>query len=176
MISKDKYKSFLAWGLLVILALIWGSSFILIKTALQVYSPGAVGALRIVAAAIFMVPFAFISLRRQEKKNWALLFSVGMLGSLLPSFLFATAQTEIPSSVAGILNAVTPLFTLILGALFFHKPTTLKTLAGVLLGFLGSIILIFAGTEGGIQFNSYALLVVLATMFYATNGIIVQCL
>ncbi len=159
----------MAWGLLLTLSMIWGSSFILIKTALQVYSPGTVGAVRIVSASVFMLPFAIVSLKKQEKKNWWLLLSVGMLGSLFPSFLFAIAQTRIPSSVAGILNAVTPLFTLILGALFFYNKTHAKTFIGVLFGFVGSVVLIFAGSEGDIQFNSYGLLVVLATVFYATN-------
>ncbi len=165
----NKQQSFLAWGLLITLAIIWGSSFILIKKALNVYSAGEVGALRIVSAFLFLLPFAIRSLKKVERRHWPLLFSVGMFGSLLPSFLFATAQTRIPSSVAGILNALTPLFTLVLGASLFEQKITLKKLAGVVLGFVGSGALIFAGSEGSIDFNYYALFVVLATIFYGAN-------
>lgn len=165
----NKQQSFLAWGLLITLAIIWGSSFILIKKALNVYSAGEVGALRIVSAFLFLLPFGIRSLKKVERRHWPLLFSVGMFGSLLPSFLFATAQTRIPSSVAGILNALTPLFTLVLGASLFQQKITLRKLAGVVLGFVGSGALIFAGSEGSIDFNYYALFVVLATVFYGAN-------
>lgn len=165
----DKKQNLLAWGLLLVLAAIWGSSFILIKKALLVYSAGEVGALRIVSAYLFLLPLALSSFKKIRRKHWAVLISVGFVGSLIPSFLFATAQTRIPSSVAGILNALTPLFTLILGALLFAQQVVARKFAGVILGFLGCGILIFAGSSGNIGFNAYALLVVLATLFYSIN-------
>lgn len=151
------------------LALIWGSSFILIKKGLEVYSAEEVGAIRIVSAYLFLIPLAIQSIKRVEKKHWPFLFSVGMFGSFLPAFLFALAQTQIPSSVAGILNALTPLFTMVLGSLFFAQRVSNLVTAGLFVGFIGSIVLVFAGGDGDIEFNAYALYVVLATIFYATN-------
>ncbi len=164
-----KNTDFLAWALLFILALIWGSSFILIKKGLTVYSASEVGAIRIVAAYMFLIPMAIQSLNKIQRKHWPFIFAVGMFGSFLPAFLFATAQTRIPSSVAGILNALTPLFTMFMGTLLFSQRVNNLVKVGLLLGFLGSGALMFAGGTGGIEFNSYALFIVLATLFYATN-------
>lgn len=164
-----KNTDFLAWALLFILALIWGSSFILIKKGLLIYSALEVGAIRIVAAYLFLIPMALQSLKKIQRKHWPFLFAVGMFGSFLPAFLFATAQTQIPSSVAGILNALTPLFTMFIGTVLFSQRTNFLVKVGLLLGFFGSGVLMFASGTGGIEFNSYALFVVLATLFYATN-------
>ncbi|GAA0892375.1 DMT family transporter [Fulvivirga kasyanovii] len=168
--TKEINPNLLAWGLLLILALIWGSSFILIKRGLDVYSAGEVGAIRIVSASLFLLPFAVGRLKTLHKRHWLFLFSVGMFGSFLPAFLFAKAQTHLPSSVAGIINALTPLFTMILGALFFMQKITAKTAIGLVTGFLGTAALILAGSGGDAsEFNLYGLYVVLATIFYGAN-------
>lgn len=163
-------NNLLAWGLLLILALIWGSSFILIKRGLDVYSAGEVGALRIISASVVLLPFAISRLKALKRKHWLLLFCVGMFGSFLPAFLFAKAQTNLPSSVAGIINALTPLFTMILGALFFTQRVNARTVLGLVIGFSGTLALILAGSGGEVkEFNFYALYVVLATIFYGAN-------
>lgn len=163
-------KNLLAWVMLIGLALIWGSSFILIKRGLDVYSAGEVGALRITAAAIFLLPFALPRIKGLSSKHWRLLFFVGLFGSLLPAFLFAKAQTQLPSSVAGILNALTPLFTMLLGILFFSQKINFKTALGLFIGFLGTVLLLVAGSGGDIRdLNYYGLYVVLATIFYGAN-------
>lgn len=163
-------KNLLSWVMLIGLALIWGSSFILIKRGLDVYGPGEIGALRIAAASIFLIPFALQGLKNVEKRHWKLLLAVGFFGSLLPAFLFAKAQTQLPSSVAGILNALTPLFTMLLGALFFSQRIKIKTATGLFVGFLGTASLIVAGSGGNLNdLNYYGLYVVLATIFYGAN-------
>ncbi len=159
----------LAWGLLLLLSLIWGSSFILIKKGLLIYSASEVGAIRIVSAYLFLIPLAVKSLKGLDYKQWLLLLTVGMFGSFLPAFLFAKAQTELPSSIAGILNALTPLFTMLVGAVLFSQKTNLRMFSGLVLGFFGCGILILSGSEGKINFNYYGLFVVLATIFYAAN-------
>ena len=165
-----KNTSFLAIALLALLALIWGSSFILIKRGLDVFDAGEVGALRIVAASLFLVPLSLAGLRKVKRHEWKFLLAVGFFGSLLPAFLFAKAQTQIASSVAGILNALTPLFTMIIGAVFFTQRFTLRTVIGLIIGFFGTIILILAGPGGSVgAVNYYALFVVLATIFYGAN-------
>lgn len=163
-------KNLLAWTMLIGLALIWGSSFILIKKGLAVYGPGEVGALRIASASIFLIPLALQGLKNVEKRHWKLLLAVGFFGSLLPAFLFAKAQTQLPSSVAGILNALTPLFTMLLGSLFFNQRIKIKTAIGLFVGFLGTALLIVAGSGGKLSdLNYYGLYVVLATIFYGAN-------
>ncbi len=156
--------------MLIGLSLIWGSSFILIKRGLDVYSASEVGALRIASASIFLLPFALKGLRKITSKHWKLLFFVGLFGSLLPAFLFAKAQTQLPSSVAGILNALTPLFTMLIGILFFSQRINLKTTVGLLVGLVGTIFLIIAGSGGEVSdLNYYGFYVVLATIFYGAN-------
>lgn len=160
----------MAWLLLIVLSLVWGSSFILIKYALDVFDPGEVGAIRIASAAIFILPVALRGLKTVQRKHWKYLLSIGFVGSLFPAFLFASAQTQLASSVAGILNALTPLFTMVIGALFFSQQFTRKIVIGLIIGFAGTVILILAGrgnTTG--LFNYHTLYVVLATIFYGIN-------
>lgn len=159
-----------AWGLLILLAIIWGSSFILIKKGLQQLSSDEVGALRILSASIFLLPFAIGRINRIRKSHILKLITVGFVGSLLPAFLFAAAQTRIDSSAAGILNALTPLFTILIGYLFFNQKFSSATLLGLVLGFVGTFFLILSGSKGDLtQLNFYALFVVLATIFYGIN-------
>lgn len=166
----EKNNNLIAGFLLAILAVIWGSSFILIKRGLNVFDAGEVGAIRIIAASTFLIPFAIQGVKDVEKKHWKFLLAVGFFGSLLPAFLFAKAQTQIASSVAGILNALTPLFTMIIGALFFTQKFTQKTIIGLIIGFGGTVVLILAGPGGSIaSLNYYAFYVVLATIFYGAN-------
>ncbi|MFP4091677.1 MAG: DMT family transporter [Cyclobacteriaceae bacterium] len=167
---KEKKQQWLPWLMLSVLALVWGSSFILIKKGLNVFAAGEVGALRIVSAALFLLPVAVPKLRGLSRRQMMILLIIGFVGSFIPAFLFATAQTSISSSLTGILNALTPLCTLLLGAAFFGKPITSKSGLGLGIGFIGSLILILGGTGSGIgQINLYALLVIGATICYGLN-------
>jgi drug/metabolite transporter (DMT)-like permease len=158
-----------AWVLLIILSLIWGSSFILIKTGLSGLSAGEVGALRILSASCVLLPIALPNLKRISRSEIWLLFIVGVFGSLLPAFLFAVAQTRIQSSFAGILNALTPLFTMLLGVIFFSQRMSWQTFAGLMIGLAGTGYLILNGTGAGLEVNAYGLLVILATICYGAN-------
>lgn len=160
----------LAWGLLLLLTLIWGSSFILIKKALVVYGPGEVGALRIVTAALALTPVALKKLGHLSRRHLGLLVLIGFVGSFIPAFLFAKAQTQLASSITGILNALTPLFVVIIGALFFHQQFTRRNTVGLIISFAGSVILVLAGSGGElVDVNFYALFVVGATICYGVN-------
>ena len=169
MLQKLRNSPHFGWFLLAILALIWGSSFILIKKGLLAFSAAEVGALRIVAAFAFLVPVAIPALHRLTARHFGLLLLIGLVGSLGPSFMFALAQTQLSSSATGILNAVTPLNVLLIGAAFFHKTITKKEVIGLGIGFLGAVMLTLAGSEGFGSLNYYALLVVLATICYGFN-------
>jgi drug/metabolite transporter (DMT)-like permease len=156
--------------LLITLSLIWGTSFILIKQGLVVFSPDEVGALRVSAATIFLLPFALLRFKDLNKTDYFNLFISGLMGIFIPAFLFAWAQTHITSSVAGILNTLSPVWVVILGAIFFHQRFKGYTLLGIVISFVGAVILALARSSGAISgFNIYALLIVLACALYGTN-------
>lgn len=160
----------LAWVLLIVLALIWGSSFILIKRGLVGLSAPEVGSLRILSAALFLLPSALKRFKTIDKKHIPFYISVGLLGSLVPSFLFATAQTQLASAITGVLNALVPIFTILMALFILKQKQEPKVFIGVFVGFIGTAILISAGEGSSFSgFNAYALLVVLATICYATN-------
>lgn len=165
-----RWREFLPPAILVFLSLIWGTSFILIKQGLKVFTPDEVGALRVSAAFVFILPYALLQLRRLQAKDFMNLFISGMMGVFIPAFLFATAQTRLPSAITGILNTLSPIFTMIVGAVFFGLRFGGFAIAGIVAGFAGAVILALTGTQGGIAgIHPFALLVVLACFLYGTN-------
>lgn len=159
-----------ALTLLILLALIWGTSFILMKKGLLVFSAGEVGSIRVAAASLFLLPIALTKLKDLHSNHYIKLFASGLMGIFFPAFLFAMAQTKMESSVTGIMNSLTPIFTLVIGVLFFHQKFRKQSLIGILIGLLGTVILILAKSEGKIGgVNLYAFFVILACVFYATN-------
>ena len=165
-----KNQNLQAWGLLMILSLIWGSSFILIKRGLEVFGPGEVGALRIVAAALFMLPVALPKLRKLSWHHIKLLFGIGLLGSFIPAFLFAIGQTRLDSGITGVLNGLTPIWVLIIGAVFYKQKVGKEKVLGLVMAFIGTAVLLMAGSGGDFsQINYYALFILMATLCYGTN-------
>ncbi|PWK28133.1 EamA-like transporter family protein [Arcicella aurantiaca] len=158
----------LAWSLLALLAVIWGSSFILVKKSLVVFDASQVGSLRIGAAFLFFLPFVLTNLKKIPFQKAHIFLLVGCLGNLFPAYLFSLAGAKLDSGVSGALNSTTPLFTLIVGGLFFGNKITSKQTIGIVLGFIGALLLILAGAKG-LNFNVYALYVVAATVFYGLN-------
>ena len=158
------------WIYLGILSLIWGSSYILIKRGLVGLSPIELGSIRIIFSTIFLILMGFNSLKGLSKKQWKWLIITGFLGTFFPSFFFAFAQQYIDSSVAAIMNSLTPIFTLLLGVFFFTTVVFARQYIGVALGFLGSLGLILGGTDiNGEQPIGYVLLIICASMCYAVN-------
>lgn len=156
--------------LLILLSIIWGTSFILIKQGLKAFSPDVLGALRVTAASIFLLPLALPRLKELKPGDPSKLFLSGLMGIFLPAFLFAFAQTRLNSSLAGILNTLSPLWTMIMGALFFTQRFRGFAVVGIILSFLGAIMLALSRSGGSITgFNVYALLIVIATALYGAN-------
>lgn len=159
-----------ALTLLIALALIWGTSFILMKRGLEVFSAGELGSLRVAAASIFLLPLAIPRLRGLEGIHYIKLFASGLMGIFFPAFLFAVAQTRLESSITGIMNSLTPILTLLIGVFFFGQQFRRQSIAGIILGLIGTVILVLANTGGKIGgVNLFALFVILACIFYATN-------
>jgi drug/metabolite transporter (DMT)-like permease len=159
-----------AIALLILLALIWGTSFILIKQGLKVYAPDEVATLRVTAAFLFLLPVAIMRIRQLNKRDFGIVFVSGLLGIFFPAFLFSTAQTRIDSSVAGILNTLSPIFTMMMGALFFSQKFKGLAVLGTLIGFGGTVLLMVARSGGDFtSINYFALLIVAACALYGTN-------
>ncbi|GAB1348064.1 DMT family transporter [Ignavibacteriales bacterium] len=155
---------------LIVLAVIWGSSFILMKRGLEAYSPIQVGALRVVLSAFVLLPVAWKHYLLYLKKYWKHFLFFACMTNLLPAILFAQAQSQISSSLAGILNSMTPIFTFAIGILLFSSPFKVNQALGLILGIAGSVMLILFGGNGLGDINYYAFFVVLATMFYGLGN------
>lgn len=148
----------------------WGSSYILIKKGLVAFSPIQLASLRVSISSIAFLPFFITRYKTIDWSKTKYLLIVGFAGSFLPAFLFAFAQTEINSSMAGVLSSLTPLFTLILGILFFKSPLILRKVVGVLLGLAGAIFLILFGADLHSSGNmAYGILIIIGCFFYATS-------
>ena len=166
-----RQSTFFPWIIYFALALIWGSSFILMKKALITYSSVELGASRIVITFIFLLPFAFKRFKNVPRKMWIYIGLAGIIGNGIPAFLFAYAQTGIDSSTAGILNSLTPLFTMIAGLLFFGTKTRWYNLTGVFIGLGGALGLMMIAGGKGFQFNfSFGIFIIIATILYAINA------
>ncbi|HET8753422.1 MAG TPA: DMT family transporter [Salinimicrobium sp.] len=169
--SKDHLK----WVYLLLLALIWGSSFILIKKGLVGLSALQVGSLRVVFAAVFLVIVGFKTLKKIQHEQWKWLALSGFFGEFFPAFLFSYAETEIDSGIVAILNSTTPLLAMLAGIFLFGTKPVKQKIIGVLVGLLGTTALILSGAALNPDQNYwYSGLVVLASLFYGYNANILK--
>ncbi|MDH6251569.1 drug/metabolite transporter (DMT)-like permease [Chryseobacterium sp. H1D6B] len=157
------------WILLLVLTLIWGSSFILIKKSLEHFNPFQVGALRVLIAGIILLPIAISKYKLFPKKHLKWLILAAFTGNFIPMFLFPIAETEVSSSIAGIINSMMPIFVIIVGALIWKFETTKQQIIGVFISFTGVCLLAFGGDEGGEFKLIPILLLLLATLCYAVS-------
>lgn len=167
----DLNKKRWQWVVLVILAMIWGTSFILMKKGLNSFTHDQVASFRIFFTFLLFVPFVIRRIRLINRKNLVPILIVGIIGNGIPAFLFTKAETQIDSSMAGILNSLTPLFTLLIGFAFFKAHVKLVNIIGLVLGLMGAVGLIYNGNPflSGNQVNWYAFFIILATLFYGIS-------
>lgn len=169
----------LVWLLLGVLALIWGSSFILMKRGLfhegePVLTPWQLATARMGIAWLALSP---LMLRHVGlfRRHWLPLLGSAMLGNLIPSILFATAQTRIDSSLSGMLNGLTPLMTLVIGVALFGQRMRTAYLVGVLLGLVGAAgLIVLKQGNGTPAWSLYAVLPILGAVGYGFSGNIVK--
>ncbi len=163
-------KKYGQWLFFWILAFIWGTSFILIKKGIEVFPPDIVGTLRIAFTFFFFLPFALKNLHKITRHNIKSLLIVGFIGNLFPAILFSIAETRLPSALAGMLNATTPIFTWIVGISLYRSRTHPLALLGIAIGFIGTIGLMVTDINHIFRgWNLYGLFVLLATFFYGVN-------
>ncbi|MEZ0005389.1 drug/metabolite transporter (DMT)-like permease [Flavobacterium sp. 28YEA47A] len=158
------------WIILFFLSLIWGSSFILIKKGLVGLTPFQLGSLRMIFAATFLLAVGFKSLKNIKQHQWKYIAVTAMMGTFFPAFLFSLAQTQIDSSISAVLNSLTPLAALVLGALVFGLNFQRRQIFGVTIGLFGSVLLILSGAVNHPGQNYwYATLAVCGAICYAVN-------
>jgi drug/metabolite transporter (DMT)-like permease len=163
------------WVYLIVLSILWGSSFILIKKSLIGLTPLQLGALRILISGFFVFLFGFKTLKTLTRTQWKWLIISGFIGTFFPAFFFAFAETEIDSAVASILNSLVPLNTILLGFAVFKIASTRRQILGVIIGFVGTAILIIDGAQLNPQQNYlYAGLVLISGVMYGANVNIIK--
>jgi len=163
------------WAYLFTLAIVWGSSFILIKKGLVGLTPLQLGSLRTVISSLFIFMIGYKSLKTILNPQWKWVILSGFIGTFLPAFLFAFAETEVDSGIVSILNALVPLNPTLIGLAIFKIASTKTQIFGVILGFIGASMLIFNSMELNPDQNYlYAGFVVLATVMYGFNVNIIK--
>ncbi|MDX2245578.1 MAG: EamA family transporter [Bacteroidia bacterium] len=157
-----------SWAIFILLCLVWGSSFILIKRALIAFNPFQIAGLRMVIAAIILLPFVVGKAKKLTRNEWRYVMVVGLIGNGIPAFLFPLAETHINSATAGILNALSPLFVLLIGFILFNFRFSTQQVVGVILGLAGAMILILSGEKeiNLLENTFYTFLVIIATVLY----------
>jgi drug/metabolite transporter (DMT)-like permease len=164
-----KNKGF-QWLVLFLLAFVWGTSFILMKKGLNSFHPNHVAAFRVFFSSMLLLPFSIRNIRKINSGNIKSLLISGFLGTAIPAVLFTTAQTRIASSLAGMLNSLTPFFTMLVGLAFFRVRFKILSFIGIMVGLVGAAgLMIQRSTDIFHSVNLFALLIVLATLCYGIN-------
>ena len=135
------------WIILITLSLIWGSSFILIKKALFTFSPIQLGGFRVLICTLILVFMGHKYIKLVRRSDFGLYLFSGFFGNFFPVFLFAFAQVGLSSSITGILDALVPMFTLLIAILFFKYAAHLREYVGILIGFIGAILIVLYNSE-----------------------------
>lgn len=163
------------WTYLIILSIIWGTSFILIKKGLIGLNPYQLGALRTVLTGFFLFSVGFKTIKTIKKEDWKWIVLSGFLGSFIPAFFFAIAETEIDSAVVSVLNSLVPLNTVLMGLAIFKITSTKRQILGVIIGFIGTALLILKGAELNPDQNYlFAGFIIASTLMYAANVNIIK--
>ena len=179
-LQKKVSNKLIIWILFISLCIIWGSSFMLMKWGLfdanqqPILSPYQVAALRMLSSGIIMLPFIKKAWQEIPKKTIRYVILSGWLGSFLPAFLFCIAETKVDGALSGSLNSLTPIFVVIIGALFFKRITSLQKIIGVVIGLIGCGMLTYSNNHQPMIYFAYIGLIILATIFYGINVNMVQ--
>ncbi|MFT4533690.1 MAG: drug/metabolite transporter (DMT)-like permease [Saprospiraceae bacterium] len=172
---QEKEISIRHFVILGVLSLVWGSSFILIKKALIAFHPFDLACMRLGVSALAFTPVIIYNRKRIPWKRWKLFLTIGLTGSGIPAFMYFLAQTNINSMVSGLLNSLTPIWTLIIGIIIFKNPMDKYKTTGVLIGFIGAALLMIYGENEGSNSNLwYGLFIVIGTLCYGMSGNLVK--
>lgn len=155
------------WLVLGALSLIWGTSYILMKKGLESFSSLEIGSLRVVITFLCLLPVAIRNLPKLNRENIFSVLIIGFCGNAIPAYLFPLSETHISSSLAGMLNSLSPVFTLVVGILFYKRHAVKAQITGVFLGLIGAVGLLYSGS---FSLNYYGIFVVIATILYGISA------
>lgn len=166
------------WIMFTGLSVVWGFSFFFIKKGLEVFQPLQVAAFRMSIAFLALIPLIILNYNklRIPSYKWKYIPLLSLFGNLIPAVLFCTAETRIDSGLTGIMNSTTPLFALLIGSLFFGVSLTQNKIIGVIVGFVGAIIIVLSKQKGLSGINLFILMPLLATICYGINANIFKSL
>jgi drug/metabolite transporter (DMT)-like permease len=179
-LPKKVSSKLINWILFISLCMIWGSSFMLMKWGLfdanqnPILSPYQVAAIRILSSGLIMLPFIKKAWQEIPKKTIPYIILSGWLGSFFPAFLFCIAETKVDGALSGSLNSLTPIFVIIIGALFYKRVTSTQKIIGVIIGLIGCGMLTYTNNHQPLLYFAYIGLIILATIFYGINVNMVQ--
>ena len=165
----SKRGDLINWSLFAILSIVWGSSFILMKVALRTLVPYQVASLRMIFGALILLPVAVSQFRKIPRNKLGYVVLSGFLGSFFPSFLFCYAITHIDSSLAGLLNTLTPIITIATGVLIFHSTIPRNKVIGIVVGFTGMLFLFFSKGTADLKNIGFSFFVLAAVISYSLN-------
>jgi drug/metabolite transporter (DMT)-like permease len=172
---QEKPIELKSFFILLALSLVWGSSFILIKKALIAFDPIELACMRISISALAFTPVIYFQRNKIPWNEWKLFLAIGLTGSGIPAFMYFLAQTNINSTASGLLNSLTPIWTLIIGIIIFKNRMDASKTIGVVIGFLGAALLMILGESEGENNNLwYGLFVVFGTLCYGMSGNLVK--
>lgn len=157
------------WGLLIVLSIIWGSSFILIKKGLDQLSPIHLGSLRIIFTSLVIFVFSYKSLITIKKEKWKWIIITAYVGTFFPVYLVGFGQTELDSGLASILTTLTPISTLVVGIFFFNLFFTKKQIVGLSIGLIGTFMLLYEGSLNSETNIFFAIFIVITTIGYGAS-------
>jgi|TARA_B100001093_G_scaffold114494_1_gene106827 drug/metabolite transporter (DMT)-like permease len=157
------------WGLLIVLSIIWGSSFILIKKGLDQLSPIHLGSLRIIFTSLVIFVFSYKSLITIKKEKWKWIIITAYVGTFFPVYLVGFGQTELDSGLASILTTLTPMSTLVVGIFFFNLFFTKKQIVGLSIGLIGTFMLLYEGSLNSETNIFFAIFIVITTIGYGAS-------
>ena len=167
--------SFLSWIVLLILTVIWGFSYYFIKHSLTSFSPIQISVLRMIISAVVLSPFLPRALQKVNKKQYLTIIIIAIIGSFLPAFLYPLAQQRISSSLAGIINAFTPICTFGIGVFFFGIKNELSKRFGAIIAFIGALVLILFKSK--VELNaelSFLLIAFIVPFLYGINSNVIK--
>lgn len=175
--EKNGSIPFSAWFLLIVLTLIWGASFFLIKQSLEFFDPVQLSYFRVSVSFLFLLPFTIYKRKQIQRKDMINFLWVGLLGSAIPSYLFALAEQEIEGYLAGMLNSITPLWTIIFSSILFKKHFPSSKWIALLIGFFGALILFYQDnmfSNADLNLIEHMFYVVIATALYSISANVIS--
>ena len=148
-----------------VLGAIWGASFLFMRVAANDFGPAPLVEVRLALGSLVLLPFLWRDRSRFPLRLWPKLALIGAINSALPFLLFAWAAQRAPAGIGAIANAMTVLFTALVGFLFFGERIGTRRALALVVGFVGVVVLA-SGKAAGMSIGAAAAAGALASLLY----------